>query len=89
MELKQLCEAMQISEELLLTHRDKRPETVVFRQAAAYFFRSCGYTYTRIGKLLNRDHVSILHSVRVFAGYLETEDKIALQVWGRVKPLLP
>ncbi len=37
----------------------------LYRCVVSEYLRSCGYTYTKIGKLLNRDHSSISYFKRV------------------------
>jgi hypothetical protein len=47
-----------------LRRYDRREETLVVRQDLALLLRRHGWSYPRIGRLLYRDHTTIMHSVK-------------------------
>lgn len=62
--LKKLCGEYDVQkDDLLSTKRDAR--LVDIRRAIALDLRVDGWSYSRIGRLLNRHHTSIMHLVGV------------------------
>ena len=61
--LKMLCAKYDIfKDELLSKRRDKR--IVDIRQKIAIELFETGYSYSAIGRMLNRDHSSIMHLIK-------------------------
>jgi hypothetical protein len=41
-----------------------------------------------IGKIIGRDHASVLHACRQIEGSMDIKDKLTLEMYGKVKKLL-
>ena len=54
--------------------RGRRKEVVSARCAVVSVLRIRGWTYPQIGKLMGRDHTSIIHLHRVFGPKCKTDD---------------
>jgi len=73
-----ICEIYEVDKSLIFTLNRKR-ELVDARHALAYFLRkTTKYSFSNIGEIMasplrNRDHATILHSVKVYNDLLDTE----------------
>ena len=64
----------QIDEQLLTDVMDKHDilnqsrlrQHVWKRSAFAYFLRKHGYTFARIGQMLEKDHATIIHALKIY-----------------------
>ena len=57
-----------------MNSRDRRH--VMWRQALYYMLREQGYTYAVIGHAFKRDHSTIQHACKKFAGRLDVDNEI-------------
>lgn len=66
----------------LIVGRSRKEEIVYARQLAVYFLNKyTGYNQVKIGEILgNRDHSTIIHSLRVMSDRLATDDTVVTDV---------
>lgn len=70
--------------DLLLGNREAR--TVLKRHIASYILRKKGYSFPTIGTILNKDHATVIHSVKIIKtkeGTLKNRVDIAIEVTDR------
>lgn len=65
--LIRIAEALDVSVSVL-TGRNRTPKVVQLRQAAMWLLRQTGLSSTAIGRLLNRDHSTVLYGLRIIEG---------------------
>jgi chromosomal replication initiation ATPase DnaA len=58
-----------------ITSRCRKTDLVFIRHAISDIAQKGGYTYSRIGRELHRDHSTIIHSCQVSADLLQTDKK--------------
>ena len=62
----------------------KREKSMVFaRQAFCYLAKKEKYTLGNIGKLINRDHSTVLYSIKQVECYIQSNDKVFLRKFGK------
>ena len=66
--MRQKIGAKELLEDIdLLSNEDRTKATVIKRKALiAYLFDELNFSFLSIGKLLNRDHTSIMHAYKSF-----------------------
>ena len=52
----------------------RRRNVLIWVQCYTYIARNLGFTTTRIGEFINRDHATVLHSVRSVQNMIETNE---------------
>lgn len=58
----------------------------IYRQVIHALLFASGYTYTEIGRMLNRDHVTIMHSVKIVSNMIQTHDMLYIKaIWEMSK----
>ncbi len=62
--LLRICQALEVDEVDLAGRTRGVHKTSLKRQAVCYRLRMANWTFADIGKLLNRDHTSIMHAFR-------------------------
>ena len=55
--------------------RDK-PRVVMLRRMVSKLFRDLGYSYNSIGKVMQRDHGTVMHNVKVMNGMLDVYPEV-------------
>ena len=72
---EKVCESFELSWKDIYSHRRDR-HTSNARMCYCYLLRTyLNLSYTVIGKMVNRDHSTIMHEVRKIAGYLTVKDE--------------
>lgn len=72
----ELCKALCTTKKIVQQQNRKR-EGVLKRQAITYILRKrFGWTYSRIGKILKKDHTTSIYSIHVVEDMLEIKDDI-------------
>jgi hypothetical protein len=72
------CRALQVSMESMIGTRRHRHLTAS-RQVLCFYLRGKQYTLKSIGKLINRDHTTIIHSCQTVKDLLDAKDPIILE----------
>jgi chromosomal replication initiation ATPase DnaA len=65
--------------------KSKKSEIVTARFYTANKLREYGLSYSIIGRLLHRDHASIMHAVRTYQARLEYQDTLTMDIVNIVK----
>ena len=82
------CYEYELSETKLLSF-DRHIDVVLPRQMVHYCMRQfCGLTYSKIGKLTDRDHATVLHSCKVIKNMMETNRKFNEEMQSNIERLL-
>lgn len=86
--IKVICEHFEFSFEQILK-QDRRRKIVFARNCLVYFL----FKYTRmskvaIGELLERDHTSVIHSLKALQDLIDTEDEVSNTIVEIRKKLL-
>ena len=83
-----ICRASGISRAAIISN-SRKTEIVAARQAYCYYARK--YTkksFDRIGRDINRDHATVLHSVRTVNDLLDAKDSMMLDLVNKVNKYL-
>lgn len=64
--------------------KNRRAEISTRRQGVFYKMYSDHPNYTEIGRQANRTHATVLHGVRNFENLLDTNDKLAVDIWRKL-----
>lgn len=71
-----ICDVFDIIDPVLLRSRTRQKDIVVARQLFFTLLKTDDYgSLTTIGKLLGRDHATVLHSIKTIYNYIEVYDK--------------
>ena len=54
--------------------KSRRRNVLIWVQCYTYIARTIGFTTTRIGEFINRDHATVLHSVRAVQNMIDTNE---------------
>jgi chromosomal replication initiator protein len=74
--LARVCEHFEITMTELLS-KDRHAHIADARHVAAWLLRETGLSYPSIGKVLERDHTTIMHSVRKVEREIASEPRAA------------
>jgi chromosomal replication initiation ATPase DnaA len=58
----------------LITGQNRITNIKIYRQVVHALLFASGYGYSEIGRLLNRDHVTIMHSVKTVSNMIQIHD---------------
>ena len=86
--LRVVCKELEMDFDIVKTKETRKREYVYARQLYAYFARK--YTkdvLSNIGKFINKDHATILHSINQVNNFLDTDKQMKLQV-GKINNAL-
>lgn len=64
--------------------KSRRRDIILWVQTFTYIGRKMGFTTTRIGKFINRDHATVLHSVKAVENALFTKEADLNQIYKQV-----
>jgi len=57
-----------------ITGQNRITHIKIYRQVIHALLFASGYTYSEIGRMLNRDHVTIMHSVKTVSNMIQIHD---------------
>jgi chromosomal replication initiation ATPase DnaA len=58
----------------IITGSNRVTDIKIYRQVIHALLFASGYTYSQIGRMLNRDHVTIMHSVKTVSNMIQIHD---------------
>lgn len=70
-------------DDIVKRDRDK-PRVVMLRRMVSKLFRDLGYSYSSIGKVMQRDHGTVMHNVKVMNGMLDVYPEV-IEEWKDYK----
>lgn len=86
--LQKVCDASGIMPHDILSKTRKR-EVVIARQLFCYLTMTYyNYTLVQVGRFLNRDHSTVIHSVNAYTDYLQMKYKNETAIYEDAKNLL-
>ena len=86
--LQKVCDASGIIPHDILSKTRKR-EVVIARQLFCYLTMTFyNYTLVQVGRFLNRDHSTVIHSVNAYTDYLQMKYKMETAIYEDAKNLL-
>ena len=83
-QLKRACDIAGVKVEDAIG-RSRKQELVLARQLYCYLARlNTNASLAKIGYFINRDHVSVLHSLNKAKWYLEVKDPLMMKIFNRL-----
>lgn len=70
--------------DLIRTLGRRQREVLVYRQVYCYIAREKGYSYASIGRQIQKDHATCIHSHRLVSDLLETKDPLTKGIYDKV-----
>jgi len=84
--LKRVAKAAEMETRLL--REGNKGEALPARQLAMYLLRQHGHTLIQIGRLFDRDHTTVISSVKTVSNRLETNDPITTALFNKYNELV-
>jgi hypothetical protein len=77
-----ICKGENVMPELIELTNDKRDADIVFMRQCIFYFmkRFSNESLGKIGSYLNKDHATVLHSIRTIENYKQTDKMIAIKI---------
>jgi hypothetical protein len=70
--------------DLIRNLRTRRRDVLVYRQIFCYIAREKGYSYSSIGRQIQKDHATCIHSYRLVSDMLEVRDPITKSIYDKI-----
>lgn len=67
-----------------LTTRSRRRDLVMRRQVTAHIGRQLGYALSLVGRVINVDHATVIHSCKLVDNLLEKKDLEMIKVYDEI-----
>ena len=84
--ISDFCKILGVKEADVLG-RSRVVELTIPRHIYFWILYKSGYTYAEIGRLNNRCHATIHHSIQLVNSAIEVNDRSVLDIWDKVKTL--
>lgn len=68
--------------------RSRERDIVGWRQCVYLVMEREGYTYSEIGRAAGFDHVTIMWGAKHQAGYIDSGDKLSVEIWEKINNIL-
>jgi len=73
----------------LIKSKSRSRDAVIARSFIYNHLRNNGYTYDAIGKLFNKDHTTVLFSIKNFKLLIEVRDPLLINRLNKIKSIIP
>lgn len=74
-----LDKIQEIIEKYNLKTKCRKQEYIYKRYFIFYYLRKIGYSYSKIGRIFEKDHATILHGVKMHKLYNKLRDKVYME----------
>jgi chromosomal replication initiation ATPase DnaA len=86
--LEAVCSVTEIIPHNILAHNRQRHISIARHLFSYVAYTHYGYTLVGIGRFLNKDHSTVIHSINTYQNYLDCNYKLEAKYYAQCKRIL-